>query len=111
MTLKQPLSSLKLPAFWLGWRQSAAFRALHDSRSRILLLVNNAQQLLRSCLTQIPVCRTGKYYDAALANINAYNADLVFGQNCLLPYEPEHNTDMLIFAASMGGQVCRWTSF
>lgn len=52
-----------------------------------------------------PLCRTGKYYDAALANINAYNADLVFGQNCLLPYEPEHNTDMLIFAASMGGQV------
>ena len=46
-----------------------------------------------------------------MANINAYNADLVFGQNCLLPYEPEHNTDMLIFAASMGGQVFCSTSF
>ncbi len=40
-----------------------------------------------------------------LANVNAYNADLFFGQNCMLPYEPEHNTDMLIFAANMAGQV------
>ena len=40
-----------------------------------------------------------------LANVNAYNADLIFGQNCMQPYEPEHNTDMLIFAANMAGQV------
>ena len=51
------------------------------------------------------VFRTGRYRDAVLANVNAYNADLFFGQNCMQPYEPEHNTDMLIFAANMAGQV------
>lgn len=41
-----------------------------------------------------------------MANVNAYNADLFFGEHCMQPYEPEHNTDMLIFAASMAGQAC-----
>ena len=50
-------------------------------------------------------CRTGRYRDAVLANVNAYNADLHFGGNCMQPYEPEHNTDMLIFAANMAGQA------
>lgn len=49
--------------------------------------------------------RTGRYNDAVLANVHAYNADLFWGQNCLQPYEPEHNTDMLIFAANMAGKV------
>lgn len=49
--------------------------------------------------------RTGKYHDAVLSNVHAYNADLVLGQHCMQPYEPEHNTDMLIFAASLGGEV------
>ena len=48
---------------------------------------------------------TGRWHDAVVANVNAFNADLKLGQHCLLPYEPEHNTDMLIYAASMGGQV------
>lgn len=49
--------------------------------------------------------RTGKYHDAVLSNVHAYNADLVLGQHCMQPYEPEHNTDMLIFAASLGGEM------
>ena len=55
-------------------------------------------------------CRVGRYRDAVQANVNAYNADLFFGQNCMKPYEPEHNTDVLIFAANMAGQVCSHVS-
>ena len=51
------------------------------------------------------VSRIGRYYDAAAANVKAFNADLFLAQHCMEPYEPEHNTDMLIFSATMAGEV------
>ena len=49
--------------------------------------------------------RMGRWKDAVTANIRAYAADVALTQHCMMPYAPEHNTDMLIYAANMGGQV------
>ena len=40
-----------------------------------------------------------------LANQNAFQADLNDSRHCRAPYLPEHNLDMLIYAANMGGEV------
>mmetsp|Transcript_9819 Transcript_9819/g.29541 ORF Transcript_9819/g.29541 Transcript_9819/m.29541 type:complete len:672 (+) Transcript_9819:193-2208(+) len=55
--------------------------------------------------------RVGRYNDAVLANIRAYEADLADTQACRSPYTPEHNTDMLIYSAIASGQhavALRW---
>ena len=49
--------------------------------------------------------RMGRWKDAVTANVRAYRADVAFTQHCLMPYAPEHNTDMLIYAANMAGMV------
>ena len=49
--------------------------------------------------------RTGRWTDAVSSNVNAYNDDLAMSQRCIAPYEPEHNTALLIYAASMAGEV------
>lgn len=41
------------------------------------------------------------------ANVRAYKADMEFTKHCMVAYGPEHNTDMLIYAANMAGMVCR----
>ena len=49
-----------------------------------------------------------QWHNAVVSNVNAYNADVNDGAACMSPYEPEHNTDMLIYAANMAGEVfCR----
>lgn len=50
--------------------------------------------------------RTGRWKDAVTANIRAYEADMEFTKHCMVAYGPEHNTDMLIYAANMAGMVC-----
>ena len=39
------------------------------------------------------------------ANIRAYKADMELTKHCMVAYGPEHNTDMLIYAANMAGMV------
>ena len=39
------------------------------------------------------------------ANIRAYKADMELTKHCMVAYGPEHNTDMLIYAAQMAGMV------
>lgn len=39
------------------------------------------------------------------ANIRAYGADMAYTEQCMVAYGPEHNTDMLIYAANMAGMV------
>ena len=39
------------------------------------------------------------------ANIRAYKADMELIKHCMVAYGPEHNTDMLIYAAQMAGMV------
>ena len=46
-----------------------------------------------------------QWHNAVVSNVNAYNSDLNDGTACMSPYEPEHNTDMLIYAANMAGEV------
>ena len=49
--------------------------------------------------------RIGRYHDAVAANVHAWRADVADAAACQSPYEPEHNTDMLVYAANMGGEV------
>jgi len=49
--------------------------------------------------------RIGRWHDAVTANLAAYKADVADAQHCQSPYEPEHNTDMLVYAANMAGEV------
>ncbi|KAK9789960.1 hypothetical protein WJX73_005679 [Symbiochloris irregularis] len=46
----------------------------------------------------------GRWSDAVDANINASRADDRVVRGCMHPYEPEHNTQMLIYAANMAGR-------
>ena len=46
-----------------------------------------------------------QWHNAVVSNVNAYNSDVNDGAACMSPYEPEHNTDMLIYAANMAGEV------
>lgn len=49
----------------------------------------------------------GRYHDAVVSNLRAYEADAALARACLVPYAIEHNADMLIYAANMAGQVRR----
>jgi hypothetical protein len=49
--------------------------------------------------------RIGRWHDAVVSNANAHAADVADAAHCQSPYEPEHNSDMLIYAANMGGEV------
>ncbi len=51
--------------------------------------------------------RVGRWKDAVTANIRAYKADMDYTDRCMVAYGPEHNTDMLIYAANMAGMVSR----
>ena len=52
-----------------------------------------------------------QWHNAVVSNVNAYNADVNDGAACMTPYEPEHNTDMLIYAANMAGEVSHHHTF
>lgn len=49
--------------------------------------------------------RIGRWADAVAANVAAWRTDVADAAACQSPYEPEHNTDMLVYAANMAGQV------
>ncbi len=49
--------------------------------------------------------RLGRYADAAAANVAALAADRALSDACQAPYEPEHNAQMLVWAANMAGQA------
>lgn len=49
--------------------------------------------------------RIGRWHDAVIANLAAHGADVADAEHCQSPYEPEHNTDMLVYAANMAGEV------
>jgi hypothetical protein len=75
---------------------------------------SNFRHLMRPSLlnTLSKQSRVGRWKDAVTANIRAYEADMAFTDNCMVAYGPEHNTDMLIYAANMAGLVrARSTQF
>jgi hypothetical protein len=43
--------------------------------------------------------RVGQYKKAVKANEEAYRFDMARGASCVVPYLPEHNVNMLIYAA------------
>lgn len=43
--------------------------------------------------------RIGQYKKAVAVNKAAYDFDLARGQHCMVPYLPEHNVNMLVYAA------------
>lgn len=44
-------------------------------------------------------CRVGKYKDAATVNKRAYDFDVARSSQCIAPYLPEHNINVLVYAA------------
>ena len=50
--------------------------------------------------------RLGRYHDGVVSNVKAFQADLDDSEHCRTPYLPEHNLEMLIYAATAGGEVC-----
>ncbi|KAI8463443.1 MAG: hypothetical protein J3K34DRAFT_526977 [Monoraphidium minutum] len=49
--------------------------------------------------------RAGLYKEAVDANKRAYNFDVTRSTLCVNPYLPEHNVNLLVYAASMAGQL------
>lgn len=49
--------------------------------------------------------RVGHYKTAVECNQRAYNFDSSHSTHCIAPYLPEHNVNMLIYAASMAGMM------
>lgn len=81
------------------------WRLMHLAKGFKATFVDGHSQRSAALESLSMVFRLGRYHDAAVSNVKAFNADLKLAQHCMEPYEPEHNTDMLIFAASMAGQV------
>lgn len=48
--------------------------------------------------------RVGRWHDAVVANVDAYEADVSNSRYCLDAYLPEHNAQMLVYAAGMSGE-------
>ena len=78
---------------------------------RTFLECNLAGPVDRTGTTRGLHCRTGRWKDAVTANVRAYKADMEFTKHCMVAYGPEHNTDMLIYAANMAGMVCNCCLF
>ncbi|KAF6261103.1 hypothetical protein COO60DRAFT_1699955 [Scenedesmus sp. NREL 46B-D3] len=55
--------------------------------------------------------RVGQYKRAVLANKAAYDHDLARSSHCIVPYLPEHNVNLLVYAASMAGMLHTAESF
>ena len=49
--------------------------------------------------------RLGRYHDGVMSNVRAFEADMDDSEHCRRPYLPEHNLEMLIYAATSGGEV------
>ena len=49
--------------------------------------------------------RIGRYHDGVMSNVRAFEADMNDSEHCRAPYLPEHNLEMLIYAATLGGEV------
>ena len=49
--------------------------------------------------------RLGLYHDGIQSNVRAFAADLEDVKQCREPYLPEHNLEMLIYSATLGGEV------
>lgn len=49
--------------------------------------------------------RLGRYHDGIQSNVRAFAADLEDVKQCREPYLPEHNLEMLIYSATLGGEV------
>ena len=49
--------------------------------------------------------RLGRYHDGVLSNVRAFQADLDDSEQSRRPYLPEHNLEMLLYAATSGGEV------
>lgn len=49
--------------------------------------------------------RLGRYHDGVMSNVRAFEADMEDSECCRRPYLPEHNLEMLIYAATSGGEV------
>lgn len=73
-----------------------------------LHLASNSQQLCTTIICAVSVLvyrpshtlvRVGQYKKAVKANEEAYRFDMARGASCVVPYLPEHNVNMLIYAA------------
>ena len=49
--------------------------------------------------------RLGRWHDAVTSSQDAVRADAEDARLCHAPYDPEHNAQMLVYAANMAGQV------
>jgi hypothetical protein len=75
---------------------NAASRGLRSAESLIAAAPKNGHLLHMPSHTFV---RLGHYKRAVEANKAAYQLDLDRGQQCLVPYLPEHNVNMLVYSA------------
>lgn len=85
----QPSSSSTFPA-------NSAVRGLVSAEALIAAAPRNGHLLHMPSHTLV---RVGQYKRAAEVNEAAYRFDIARGEQCLIPYLPEHNVGMLVYAA------------
>jgi hypothetical protein len=86
-----------------GKEHQAAARALGSAQTLAGLQAQNGHLLHMPSHIFV---RVGQYKQAVLANKAAYDHDLTRGSQCIVPYLPEHNVNLLVYAARCG--VVRW---
>ncbi|WIA40430.1 hypothetical protein OEZ86_013787 [Tetradesmus obliquus] len=96
------------PAPQPGQEHTAAARALGSAETLAGLLPQNGHLLHMPSHIFV---RTGRYAQAVAVNRAAYEHDLARGSQCITPYLPEHNVNLLVYAASMAGMLHTAESF
>lgn len=87
------------PAPQPGQEHTAAARALGTAETLAGLLPQNGHLLHMPSHIFV---RTGRYAQAVAVNRAAYEHDLARGSQCVTPYLPEHNVNLLVYAARWG---------
>lgn len=85
---------------------NAAARGLGSAETLVATAARNGHLLHMPSHTFV---RVGQYRKAVEANKAAYQFDIERGASCVVPYLPEHNVNMLVYAARWVGlteEVC-----
>jgi hypothetical protein len=86
-----------------GQEQLSAGRALGSAETLASLQSQNGHLLHMPSHIFV---RVGQYKRAVTTNKAAYDHDLARGSQCIVPYLPEHNVNLLVYAARCAGGCC-----
>lgn len=91
-----------------GRESVAAFRGLRSAEQLAELPVQNGHLLHMPSHIFV---RVGQYKKAVMVNKAAYDFDVARGQQCIIPYLPEHNVNLLVYAARCAGTTACYRAF